>query len=339
MVNTKGFADSARKRNSAVRMWPESDLMWGSKPTMWRRILSLILASAVLDVCSCELRQQRPKAPQNPPKLAGFEYIGKNLQGYHEYMHRKTGIIMVHIPGGSFWMGEKGHVHARPIHRVVVTQFLIGKYEVSQKEWQTLMEKNPSKWIGDDLPVHGISWSDAVEFCKRAGLALPSEAQWEYACRAGTRTRFYFGHTITLRDANFGFIMDRHGKVIPEGAFGRPLPCKSFRPNGYGLYNMHGNVAEWCLDLYDPDFYSRPEAAGPDPVCRKVKCANPIYAKPPFFYATRGGSYASLRSTCSSGYRLGLVDARFEDLGLRPVFPIKNRENIGRKTLSASGKK
>ena len=127
-----------------------------------------------------------------------FERLRTNEQRYREYRHRQTGIVMVRVPGGTFWMGspesEAGRVdNEGPVHEVTLSPFLIAKYEVSQAEWKKIMGDNPSKLKGDALPVTMISWKDCQEFCEKTGLSFPTEAQWEYSCRAGTTTRFWSG--------------------------------------------------------------------------------------------------------------------------------------------------
>jgi formylglycine-generating enzyme required for sulfatase activity len=156
---------------------------------------------------------------------------------------------------------------------VTVGSFYIGKFEVTQRQWRAvaLMPKvnrdlntNPSQFAGDDLPVEQVSWDDAMEFCARLSRAtgrsyrLPSEAEWEYACRAGTTTAFSFGETITAgvenyngnypwRDAVKGAYRE---KTVAVGSLGVP--------NGFGLYDMHGNVGEWCMDNWHENYSGAP---------------------------------------------------------------------------------
>ena len=143
----------------------------------------------------------------------------------------------------------------------------MAKYEASQAEWKKVIMDNPSDFKGvkgDALPVEQVSWEDCQEFCTKSGLSLPTEAQWEYACRAGTTTAFAFGETITRTQANYNDQVAVLGSSVLRG---KTVPVDSFKPNNFGLYNMHGNVWDWCRDLYDKNFYLKSEATGPDPMC------------------------------------------------------------------------
>jgi formylglycine-generating enzyme required for sulfatase activity len=171
---------------------------------------------------------------------------------------------MVLIPGGSFMMGsldsEAGRDSAEgPQHQVTLAGFWMGKYPVTQAQYQAIMGNNPAKFKGDNRPVEQVSWNDAIEFCDRLSkklgqpYTLPSEAQWEYACRAGTTTPFHFGETITTDLANYdGNYTYGSG---PKGTYRqKTTDVGSFSPNGFGLYDMHGNVSEWCLDYWHDSY-------------------------------------------------------------------------------------
>ena len=180
-------------------------------------------------------------------------------------------IEMAHIPAGTFLMGSpddepesypESYKDEKPQHSVTVPEFLMGKYPVTQAQWRAVatglpkikydLDPDPSQFKGDTLPVERVNWYEAVEFCQRLSRAtgrdyrLPSEAEWEYACRAGTTTPFYFGDVITLDLANYGGYRDR------------TTPVESFSANGFGLYDMHGNVEEWCLDRWDINYEGAP---------------------------------------------------------------------------------
>ncbi len=231
-----------------------------------------------------------------------FEGLGRNEQGRPEYRHRETGIVFVGLPGGTFEMGSPDNEDDRddregPVHKVRLSPFLIAKYEVSQAEWQKVMGTNPSQFKGDTLPVENVSWEDCQEFCTKAGLSLPTEAQWEYACRAGTAGPF----AGTGKLDNTGWYSGNSG--------GKTHPVGEMQPNQFGLHDMHGNVWEWCLDWYSEDFYSSAEASGLDPLCESGS-VNRVF---------RGGSWFNDARLCRSAFRF-FVHPSYRNLcnGFRP---------------------
>jgi formylglycine-generating enzyme required for sulfatase activity len=176
---------------------------------------------------------------------------------------------MVSILGGTFMMGSpdsdwESFSWEKPQHSVTVSSFYMSRYEVTQGEYQAVMGRNPSSYSGDNLPVESVSWYDAIDYCnalsQREGLTpaytrsgdnvswnrfangyrLPTEAEWEYACRAGTTTPYYTGNSISLSQANYWNDSGSNG----------PKPVGSYAPNPWGLYDMAGNVWEWCWDWY-----------------------------------------------------------------------------------------
>ena len=144
-------------------------------------------------------------------------------------------------------------------HEVTLTKpFYMGKYEVTQEQWEAVMGKNPSDTKGAKLPVTAVSWEDCQEFIKKlnkktdGGYRLPTEAEWEYACRAGTTTAYSFGAKITPKDANYSY-----------SGIGKPVVVGSYSPNPFGLYDMHGNVFEWCEDWYGEYPFAVTDPKGP----------------------------------------------------------------------------
>ena len=212
----------------------------------------------------------------------------KTAQYYKEDLDNGIELEMVLIPGGSFMMGapeiEAGSSdRERPQHQVTVSTFFMSKYPVTQAQWKAVaallrvnrdIEPEPSFFQGGNRPVEQVSWYDAVEFCDRLSTKhpkrqyrLPSEAEWEYACRAGTTTPFHFGETITTDLANY------RGTDYEEykwsGSYGRgpkgiyreeTTEVGSFPGNTFGLYDMHGNVWEWCADHWHDNYEGTPTA-------------------------------------------------------------------------------
>ena len=171
-------------------------------------------------------------------------------------------LTMIWVEPGSFMMGspetEKWRVRNETQHQVTLTNgFYLGKYELTQVQWEKVMGSDPSRFKGADRPVENVSWNDVVAFCKKLtemekkagrvpeGMAyqLPTEAQWEYACRAGTSTVYSWGDTIAKTNANYAF--DGYGKGLQE-----TTPVGSYPANPWGFHDMHGNVWEWCADWY-----------------------------------------------------------------------------------------
>jgi formylglycine-generating enzyme required for sulfatase activity len=176
-----------------------------------------------------------------------------------------NGIVleMVYIPGGTFMMGcpknEEGRLDSQsPQHQVTVPAFLAGKYPITQAQWQAVMGNNPSHFQGEKRPVENVSWDDAVEFCGKLSLQtgkkyrLLSEAEWEYACRAGTTTPFHFGETITPELVNYNGY-GPYAKAPTGLSREQTTDVGSFPPNAFGLCDMHGNVWEWCSDTWHHD--------------------------------------------------------------------------------------
>ncbi|MBM4020502.1 MAG: formylglycine-generating enzyme family protein [Planctomycetes bacterium] len=172
-----------------------------------------------------------------------------------QIVHAATGIELVFIPAGRFLMGSPENEEKRSDnetqHEVILTRpFYMGAREVTQGQWQKVMGDNPSANKGSDtLPVEHVSWDDCQAFCQKAGggLRLPTEAEWEYACRAGIQTPFNTGQTISTDQANYdgNYIYGSGAK----GVFRRAtVPVGGSRPNAWGLHDMHGNVWEWCAD-------------------------------------------------------------------------------------------
>ncbi len=218
-----------------------------------------------------------------------------------ENLGNRVSLEMVKIPGGRFLMGSpeteaKRFKSEGPQHYVDVPEFFMGKYPVTQAQWQAVMGNNPSNFKGSNRPVERVSWNDATEFCQKLSqitgkkYSLPSQSQWEYACRARTSTPFYFGETITSELVNYDgkstYADEPKGKCRQE-----TTDVGIFPPNSFGLYDMHGNVWEWCAD----DWHDNYEGAPTDGSVwlDGNKNRSPL----------RGGSWLNHPDGCRSAYR------------------------------------
>ncbi len=203
-----------------------------------------------------------------------------NAKYFVEGLGNGVNLEMVQIPGGTFTMGSPEQEEGRddsesPQHQVTVPGFFMGKYQITQEQYQAVMgnNNNPSYFKGEKRPVEQVNWDEAVEFCEKlsqkTGRAyrLPSEAEWEYACRAGTNTPFYFGETITTDLVNYQGTDWTYENRIDPGNYGqgpkgeyrkKTIPVGSFPPNAFGLYDMHGNVCEWCQDSWHDNYNGAP---------------------------------------------------------------------------------
>jgi formylglycine-generating enzyme required for sulfatase activity len=238
-----------------------------------------------------------------------FESLGKNAQGYPEYRHRETGIIFVKLPGGTFVMGSPTDETERRWdelrHEVPLSPFLIAKHELKQAQWTRVMGSNPSHFEGENRPVENVSWQDCEDFCELTGLSLPSEAQWEYACRAGATGAFCFGEDRSILGDYAWY---------KKNARDRSNPVGEKKPNAFGLHDVHGNVWEMCEDVWDPECYSKPGARKPDPVCTSGSD----------FRVMRGGCWHYDAWSCRSAFRYGLgPTTRSDRVGLRLCYPLR----------------
>jgi sulfatase modifying factor 1 len=246
-----------------------------------------------------------------------------------------------HIAPGEFLMGSPSGEEGRdadegPQHKVRLTKgFAMGVTEVTQAQWESVMGTNPSRFKGPTLPVEQVTWFDAVEYCNRltewvnqnggpyrkpyyaidgervtagvgTGFRLPTEAEWEYACRAGTTTPFHFGSTISTKQAHY-----YPDESVPwEKRTGKTKPVGSFPANAWGLHDMHGNVYEWCWDWYGEKEYATRSSSSvtPDPTGPSSGGARVV----------RGGSWVSDPWDLRSAYRgRGSPAGRGDDIGFR----------------------
>jgi len=205
---------------------------------------------------------------------------------------------MVLIPAGKFMMGspesEKSRYRDETQHEVTLTKpFYMGKYEVTQEQWEAVMGNNPSNTKGAKLPVTDVSWEDCQEFIKKlnastkGGYRLPYEGEWEYACRAGTTTKYSFGDSLTKADANVA-----RSRADANVAGSSIKEVGSYKPNAFGLYDMHGNVFEWCEDWHGENPFAVTDPKGPATGIGRV---------------LRGGSFNLVVLYALSSYRLNLT--------------------------------
>jgi formylglycine-generating enzyme required for sulfatase activity len=228
-------------------------------------------------------RKPQPPFPGESQGLVQIRQRGQ-AKGYVEKLGNAVQLEMMQIPGGIFTMGapdsEEGSPdQERPTHQVTVQPFFMGRYPVTQVQWRFIAElpqigraldPDPSGFKGDKRPVEQVSSIDAIEFCERLSqftgksYRLPSEAEWEYACRAGTTTPFHFGETIDARVANYA----AQGNLTGSGQYGRgqlgedrqqTIDVGSLNSaNAFGLYDMHGNITEWCMDNWHITYEGAP---------------------------------------------------------------------------------
>jgi formylglycine-generating enzyme required for sulfatase activity/predicted Ser/Thr protein kinase len=234
---------------------------------------------AVVSIQSPSISKPQPAA-SNLPKLTKIQFTSVTLDKQGKIIDRPSGsaeiftedlgkgveLIMVKIPAGKFLMGSPENEEGRardesPQHQVNVPEFYFGQTLVTQAQYQAIMGNNPSSFKGNDkLPVEQVSWLEAMDFCQKLSkkngrtYRLPSEAEWEYAARAGTTTPFAFGETITSEVVCYASGWNFFAKEYRK----KPTPVGTFPPNLFGLYDMHGNVDEWCLDEWVDNYNDAP---------------------------------------------------------------------------------
>jgi len=267
------------------------------------------LQSWMLDMAPFSLQRQRQQA----------QYFTQDLR-------KGIGIDMILIPGGTFLMGspetelERGDSES-PQHPVTVPSFFIGRYPITQSQWSAIAafpkinrKLKPSNFKGNNRPIEQVLWQDSVEFCDRLSAftgrtyRLPTEAEWEYACRAGTTTPFHLGETITTDLANC-----RGDAIYGRGVKGvdrkEPTDVGSFPPNGFGLCDMHGNVWEWCLDHWHQNYDGAPTDGSAW-----------LTGDQDASYVVRGGSWRYSPRLCRSAYRSrDHPGSRSDGIGFRVV--------------------
>ena len=232
----------------------------------------------------------------------GLEYLGRNRQGHEEYRNLKDNSIMVKIPAGEFLMGSNdGQSAEKPVHKVYLDAYYIDKHEVTNKQYREFVEatghRAPRQWGDDNHPVAYVSWEDAVAYATWTGKRLPTEAEWEKAARGGLVGKKYpWGNSIDSSKTNYG---KKVGQTTPVG---------SYPPNNYGLYDMAGNVWEFCSDWWHDDYYS------------SSPYRNPQGPSNGSYRVYRGGGWYNVASNLRCAYRCNYgPDSTSFNLGFRCV--------------------
>lgn len=244
----------------------------------------------------------------------------KRAKFFKEDLSNDVILEMVAIPGGKFLMGSPENEPERdsdesPQHNVTIQPFFMGKFPVTQSQWTVVaslskvnidLNSQPSNFKGTNRPVERVSWDEVIEFCARLSnktgksYRLPSEAEWEYACRAGTTTPFYFGETITTDLANYRGTDWNYQETLypgnynegPKGEFRKQTTdVENFSPNAFGLYDIHGNVFEWCQDGWHKNYNAAPTDGS-------------AWMSDDNYRMLRGGSWYYSPKLCRSAFRL-----------------------------------
>jgi formylglycine-generating enzyme required for sulfatase activity len=250
-------------------------------------------------------------------------------QTYVEKLTDGINLEMVLIPAGMFGMGTPGlseFTEEHPHHMARVPSFLMSKYPVTQEQWKVVMGwEPPYRSKGPKHPADRISWKNAIEFCKRLSkktgydYRLPSEAEWEYTCRAGTSTPFHYGDTLTTDLANY--VGDHTYQSGPKGVYRHgSTDVGSFPPNAFGLYDMHGNVWEWCADNWHDNYVGAPTNGS------AWENGNKSTDR-----VMRGGSWHEPPINCRSATRLKMNENESDDFfGFRVALTSLERQTVYR---------
>jgi len=230
----------------------------------------------------------------------------------HKTVKSIGGIQFIYIQAGEFFMGSKednGYFSERPQHKVKVNSFWIGKFEITQKQYMDITGKNPSFFKGANNPVEQVSYSDAMEFCRKFSqkygleIRLPTEAEWEYACRSGSTTEYYWGNAFNEK---FCWFNTNSGDTT--------WPVGKKKPNAWGIFDMIGNVYEWCIDTYTDDFYK---------YCSEQSINNPINVTKGESRVIRGGAWCTNDYDLRSAFRAPFNQSKNNFYtGFRVIIPV-----------------
>ena len=312
-------------------------------------IVAIIIVAIIAGIIFAVYRQEDGKQANN----LGASNNSENLQEVNNNnANIEVADDLILIEGGTFQMGSPESEMQRETdevqHEVTVSDFYIGRYEVTQEQYQEVMGENPSNFDGENLPVENVSWYDAIEYCNRLseqegltpvytvdgesvswdrsanGYRLPTEAEWEYAARAGTTTPFNTETSISDEEANYyghypygieeNYFSQGNLETQPGRYRQTTVEVNSFSPNKWGLYNIHGNVAEWCFDYYgEYDLENTDNPTGPTTGTLRVN---------------RGGGWNDYAKHLRSAYRASTTpDQRMNNIGFRVVRNGANSSN------------
>lgn len=346
---SQGLGDTSKKvDDSSLTRSNSNRIDFNDRQLKSEDFIGLSVSNKSLISAGEESIQAYPSLQSSLKKL-NFEVISNDSQGkillresgqayiLTEALNDDINLELAFIPKGEFLMGatERISLNELPEHRVEVQTFLIGRYPVTQEQWKIIssmpkvdreLKKLPSRKGGRKHPVVEITWEDANEFCKRLSkftkriYRLPNEAEWEYACRAGTRTPYHFGNAITTDLANYDGNYPCRSDL--KGVFrNKTTPVEEFcNPNSFGIFDMHGNVWEWCADDWHNDYTNAPC----DGRVWRDKDINPSKVM-------RGGSWISEAMKCRSACRQrGNINYKFPDTGFRVVCELKNLEKLNK---------
>jgi formylglycine-generating enzyme required for sulfatase activity len=233
------------------------------KKTVGVLVATTIAATALLGIGLWSVWPEQPAGKVRTPPSGASAALG----GFTLDLSNSVKLQMVNLPGGKFMMGSNASGDEKPLREVTISPFAMGKYEVTQVQWRALMNNNPSyqTWSGE-LPVERVSWEDTQEFLSHlrektgeVGWRLPTEAEWEYAARAGSIGKFSFGDAETELH-NYAWFYDNSDYQMH---WRQTHPVGQLQANTFGLFDMHGNVSEWVQDWYDEDYYQHSPATNP----------------------------------------------------------------------------
>ena len=253
--------------------------------------------------------------------IAQTRHLARRIR---EDLGNGVSLDLIEIPAGAFQMGSpphQGNPDEHPQHFVRIKPFLMSQGLITQRQWKAVLGKlPPCRFRGDNLPVERVSWEATQRLCQHLSTKtgrnyqLPSETQWEYACRAGTNTPFSVGDTLTTQFANFNgeHSFDEEARGIYRHA---PSEPGTFPPNAFGLYDMHGNLWEWCADSWLDDYFSSP------------RDGSSYQNRDSRYRVGRGGSWHEPPELCRSATRLRVLQSEADEfMGVRVVCDVPERD-------------